>query len=279
MLLALTFCKVAKCMMDNPRFIDTHCHFDFPPFSDALSDSLEKAAEGGITDIIIPTVSADNFQRVWSLSLDYPQLYAAMGFHPLYLSQFQEVHFEMLVDFLARKNKKCIAIGEIGLDLYMQDPQFERQQILLQRQLKLAKQFDLPIILHSRKSHDQLAAMLRRHDVPARGVVHGFAGSLSQAENFVKLGYYIGVGGTITYERANKTRQVMAQLPLSCLVFETDAPDMPVSGFQGEPNRPERIQWVFQSLCELRHESADEIAQQLYNNSRTLFNLNQTKMR
>lgn len=266
-------CKAILLMSDNIQFIDTHCHFDFPPFSEALTESLETAKQGGITDIIIPAVSQDNFQRIWNLAHEYSQLHAAMGFHPLYLSQFQESHFEKLTDFLMRKSQKCVAVGEIGLDLYMEDPQFERQQILLQRQLKLAKQFDLPVILHSRKTHDQLVAMLRRYEVPAGGVVHGFAGSLSQAESFVKLGYYIGVGGTITYERANKTRQVMAQLPLSCLVFETDAPDMPVSGFQGEPNRPERIQWVFQSLCELRHESPDEIAQQLYNNSRTLFNL------
>ncbi|EFB71017.1 Uncharacterized deoxyribonuclease YjjV [Providencia rustigianii] len=261
-------------MMHSPRFIDTHCHFDFPPFSDSYPENLELAKQAGITDIIIPSVSADNFQRVWALAHQYSQLHAAMGFHPLYLNQFQEFQFDELVSYLKQSSQKCVAIGEIGLDLYMQDPLFELQQTLLQRQLKLAKQFDLPVILHSRKSHDQLVAMLRRHEVPARGVVHGFSGSLSQAQSFVKLGYYIGVGGTITYERANKTRQVMAQLPLNCLVFETDAPDMPVSGFQGEPNRPERIQWVFRALCELRHESPDEIAQQLYNNSKILFNLN-----
>lgn len=155
----------------------------------------------------------------------------------------------------------------------MQEPLFDLQQRVLIAQLKLAKQYDRPVILHSRKSHDQLAAILRRYPVPACGVIHGFAGSLSQAQAFIKLGYSIGVGGTITYERANKTRQAIAQLPLTSLVFETDAPDMPVSGFQGEPNRPERIQWIFQSLCELRHESPDEIAQQLYINSLSLFNL------
>ncbi|HGN1707674.1 TPA: TatD family hydrolase [Providencia rettgeri] len=257
----------------NPKFIDTHCHFDFPPFSDSFTESLSSAQQSGVSEIIIPTVSVDNFQRVWQLAQQYPQLYAAMGFHPLYLSQYQEQHIDILVDYLNRKDKKCVAVGEIGLDLYMQDPQFEHQQAVLSAQLKLAKQFDLPVILHSRKSHDPLAAILRRIDVPARGVIHGFAGSLSQAQAFVKLGYYIGVGGTITYERANKTRYVMSQLPLSSLLFETDAPDMPVSGFQGEPNRPERIQWVFRSLCELRHESPSEIAQQLYNNSLSLFNL------
>ena len=259
--------------MDNLRFIDTHCHFDFPPFSDAFTDSLALAKQNGVSKIIIPTVSVDNFARVWQLAQQHSSLYAAMGFHPLYLSQYQDQHIDILVDYLNKKDKNCVAIGEIGLDLYMQNPQFEHQQKILSAQLRLAKQFDLPVILHSRKSHDQLAAILRRMDVPARGVIHGFAGSLSQAQAFVKLGYYIGVGGTITYERANKTRNVISNLPLSSLLLETDAPDMPVSGFQGEPNRPERIQWVFRALCELSHESPVEIAQQLYNNSLSLFNL------
>lgn len=254
-------------------FVDTHCHFDFPPFMDAIEASLASANQAGISDIIIPTVSVDNFERVWHLAHNYSQLHAAMGFHPLYLNVFQEQHVEILSSYLARHSDKCVAVGEIGLDLYMQEPLFELQQRVLIEQLKLAKQFDLPVILHSRKSHDQLVAILRRYCVPARGVVHGFAGSLSQAQAFIKLGYFIGVGGTITYERANKTRQAIAQLPLTSLVFETDAPDMPVSGFQGEPNRPERIQWVFKSLCELRHESPDEIAEQLYKNSLSLFRL------
>lgn len=104
-------------------------------------------------------------------------------------------------------------------------------------------------------------------------MVHGFAGSLEQAQAFIKLGYYIGVGGTISYLRAQKTRNVMAALPLSALVLETDAPDMPLAGFQGQPNRPERAVEIFSILCELRTESAEEIAKQLYTNSLCLFNL------
>ena len=254
-------------------FIDTHCHFDFPPFSESMSDSLQLAQQVGISDIIIPAVSADNFARVWQLAHQYSQLHAAIGFHPLYLNMYQASHTDVLVDYLKQHSQKCVAVGEIGLDLYMEDPQFEIQQTVLSAQLKLAKQFDLPVILHSRKSHDQLAAMLRRYDVPAKGVVHGFSGSLSQALAFIKLGYFIGVGGTITYERANKTRHVVSQLPLTSLVFETDAPDMPVSGFQGEPNRPERIEWVFRALCMLRPEPPEQIAEQLYRNSIKLFRL------
>ncbi|HEJ9737017.1 TPA: TatD family hydrolase [Proteus mirabilis] len=115
--------------------------------------------------------------------------------------------------------------------------------------------------------------MLRRYSVPRKGVIHGFSGSLQQAERFVQQGYFIGVGGTITYPRAQKTRRAIASLPLERLLLETDAPDMPVSGFQGEPNRPERILAVFSSLCELRQESAEVIANQLYLNSLQLFQL------
>ncbi|VEA71713.1 Uncharacterized deoxyribonuclease YjjV [Serratia rubidaea] len=155
----------------------------------------------------------------------------------------------------------------------MAEPQFERQQTLLRAQLQLAKRHDLPVILHSRRSHDPLAAMLRRADLPRRGVVHGFAGSLSQAQAFVRLGYFIGVGGTISYQRAQKTRAVMAQLPLSALLLETDAPDMPLAGYQGEPNRPERAAEVFQALCQLRSEPPEQIADRLWQNTQSLFAL------
>jgi len=144
---------------------------------------------------------------------------------------------------------------------------------MLDAQLKLAKRYDLPVILHSRRTHDKLAAHLKRHDLPRAGVVHGFSGSLQQAERFVALGYKIGVGGTITYPRASKTRDVMAQLPLSALVLETDAPDMPLNGWQGQANRPERIVEVFQTLCSLRSEPADVIADTFIHNCNELFNL------
>jgi len=142
---------------------------------------------------------------------------------------------------------------------------------MLEAQLRLAKRYDLPVILHSRRTHDKLAMLLKKHALPRTGVVHGFAGSLQQAERFVQAGYKIGVGGTITYPRASKTRDVMARLPLSALLLETDAPDMPLNGFQGQPNRPEQVARVFASLCELRQEPADVIANALIHNTKALF--------
>jgi len=255
------------------RFTDTHCHFDFPPFVGDEEKSIARAAEAGVERIIVPAVDASRFAHIVALAAQHPALYAALGLHPIAIDRHEDAHLDQLESWLQQQPAKLAAIGEIGLDLYMENPQFARQEFLLDAQLRLAKQYELPVILHSRRTHDKLALHLRRHDLPRRGVVHGFAGSLQQAQAFIKLGYAIGVGGTITYARASKTRNTLAQLPLEALLLETDAPDMPLHGFQGEPNRPERARLVWQTLCELRPESPQAIAEALWRNTCALFNL------
>jgi TatD DNase family protein len=255
------------------KFIDTHCHFDFPPFVDDARESIARAAQSGVERIIVPCVDASRFALVTQLAQQHQALYAALGLHPINIAAHQDAHLDELESWLKKPESKRVAIGEIGLDLYMDDAQFDKQTRLLDAQLRLAKQYDLPVILHSRRTHDRLAMHLRRHDLPRRGVVHGFAGSQQQAERFIQLGYAIGVGGTITYERATKTRNTLANLPLEALLLETDAPDMPLQGFQGQPNRPERARNVFEVLCQLRSESPEEIANALWHNSLHLFAL------
>lgn len=255
------------------RFIDTHCHFDFPPFVDDAEGSIALAAQSGVERIIVPSVDASRFARVSQLAQQHEALYAALGLHPINIATHRDADVEALEGWLQTPDSKRVAIGEIGLDLYMQDAQFDKQTRLLDAQLQLAKRYDLPVILHSRRTHDQLALHLRRHNLPRRGVVHGFAGSLQQAERFIQLGYAIGVGGTLTYERASKTRNTLATLPLTSLLLETDAPDMPLQGFQGQPNRPERARNVFEVLCQLRRESPDVIADALWQNSLRVFAL------
>ena len=212
------------------RFIDTHCHFDFPPFSGDEEASLQRAAQAGVGKIIVPATEAENFARVQALAEKYQPLYAALGLHPGMLEKHSDVSLDQLQQALERRPAKVVAVGEIGLDLFGDDPQFERQQWLLDEQLKLA-------------------------------------------ERFIQLGYKIGVGGTITYPRASKTRDVIAKLPLASLLLETDAPDMPLNGFQGQPNRPEQAVRVFDVLCELRPEPEDEIAEVLLNNTYALFSV------
>lgn len=252
-------------------FYDTHCHFDFPPFSDDETNSVALAAQAGVTKIIVPAIEADRFSTVLALADNYPALYAALGLHPIVIHKHQDASLTLLEHHLKQQPEKLVAIGEIGLDLYMENPLFDKQEGMLDAQLKLAKCYDLPVILHSRRTHDKLAAHLKRHNLPRTGVIHGFSGSLQQAERFVALGYKIGVGGTITYPRANKTRDVMARLPLSALILETDAPDMPLNGWQGQPNRPERIVDVFQTLSTLRSEPPEVIANAIISNCNELF--------
>ncbi|MEB7918199.1 TatD family hydrolase [Enterobacter mori] len=255
------------------RFVDTHCHFDFPPFTGDEVPSIDRAARAGVDAIIVPAIEAAYFERVLDLARRHDALYAALGLHPIVIEHHLEEHLDRLDAVLQTAENKLVAIGEIGLDLYRENPQFERQQTILDAQLRLAKRHDLPVILHSRRTHDKLAMHLKRIDLPRRGVVHGFSGSLQQAQRFIELGYHIGVGGTITYPRASKTRDVMARLPLSALLLETDAPDMPLNGFQGQPNRPEQAARVFTTLCELRPEPAAVIADALLENTRTLFGI------
>ncbi|MFH7908268.1 TatD family hydrolase [Enterobacter cloacae] len=255
------------------RFVDTHCHFDFPPFTGDETQSIERAAQAGIHAMIVPAIEVDRFERVLDLARRHPALYAALGLHPIVIEHHLDEHLDVLDAALQTRENKLVAMGEIGLDLYRDNPQFERQQTILDAQLRLAKRHDLPVILHSRRTHDKLAMHLKRIDLPRKGVVHGFSGSLQQAQRFIELGYKIGVGGTITYPRASKTRDVMAQLPLSALLLETDAPDMPLNGFQGQPNRPEQAARVFATLCELREEPETEIADALLENTRALFGI------
>ena len=253
------------------RFIDTHCHFDFPPFVDNERLSLHQAAQAGVEKIILPATEADNFARVSALAQQHDALYMALGLHPIVIEKHTDASLEQLENYLSARPQKLVAIGEIGLDLWRDDPQFERQESLLTAQLMLAKRYDLPVILHSRRTHDKLVPHLKRQNLPRTGVIHGFAGSWVQAERFIQLGYKIGVGGTITYLRASKTRNVVAQLPLDALLLETDAPDMPLNGFQGQPNRPEQVARVFATLCELRPEPADVIANAIWRNTIALF--------
>ena len=263
--------------------IDTHCHFDAPPFAGHCEEAWAQARSQGVAAMLVPAVSEQNFAAVLALSAQ-EGIYAALGLHPLFVAQHTESALACLETLLTQhaagalctddgRALKVSAIGEIGLDLWMPEPDLARQITLLRAQLALANRFALPVVLHSRKSHDLLLRELRRCPPARGGVLHGFSGSLQQAQAFVALGLCIGVGGVISYARAQKTRRTVAALPLECLVLETDAPDMPLSGYQGQPNRPERVQQVFQALCELRSESPDYIAEIVYKNSVKMLNL------
>ncbi|MDH2924146.1 TatD DNase family protein [Nicoletella semolina] len=260
------------------RFFDTHTHLDF--LSQALNcpigELTKNAQQQGIERLLIVAISAKNFEKVTACAKQFPlQLRYGLGLHPLYIEQHQERDLAILEQLLAQQDPLCTAVAEIGLERAVEslrcNEMWKKQCMFLERQLLLAKRYDLPINLHSRQSHDQLFPFLKKAQLARTGVVHGFAGSYEQAKRFVDLGYKIGVGGTITYQRANKTRETIRKLPLDALLLETDCPDMPVFGFQGQPNRPEYMKVTFQTLCELRTETAEQVAKTIWHTSEQLF--------
>lgn len=260
------------------RFFDTHTHLDYlsEMLNLSVSELVTEATSAQVEKLLVVAVFADNFERVIRTAQAMPHhVVYGLGLHPLYIQQHKQEDLECLENHLAKQDPLCTAIAEIGLEKAVAEvctPDLWKKQCeYLEAQLTLSKRFNLPVNLHSRKSHDTLFSFLKKAQLPRTGVVHGFAGSYEQAKRFVDLGYKIGVGGTITYARANKTREAIKKLPLDSLLLETDSPDMPVFGYQGQPNRPERLKVSFDALCTLRSESPLSIAETIWQNSLQLF--------
>lgn len=260
------------------QFFDTHTHLDYLAKSLALpmTQLVENANLAQVEQMLVVAVFADNFEDVINAARQAPNhLVYGLGLHPLYIQQHKWEDLATLESYLARQDPQCTAIAEIGLEKAVEqvasEKLWKKQCDFLEAQLAFSKRFNLPVNLHSRKSHDALFSFLKKAQLTQTGVVHGFAGSYEQAKRFVDLGYKIGVGGTITYERANKTREAIRKLPLESLLLETDSPDMPVFGYQGQPNRPERLVQTFKALCALRAEEPSLIAKTIWQNSVALF--------
>ncbi|MGF1764140.1 TatD family hydrolase [Aliivibrio kagoshimensis] len=257
------------------RFIDTHCHLDFDVFKDNISHQLSVAKAAGVDTIILPAVGESNWLRIEALAKQYPEIYYALGCHPFFMDQHRDDVVSVLSDKLAHRHFRCVAIGECGLDkVAAKTPaQWEKQRTLFKAHCSLAVLHNLPLIIHSRNAHSEVIEILKHKKPAAKGVIHGFSGSYQQAMQYVELGFYIGVGGTITYPRANKTRKTISKLPLSALLLETDSPDMPTYGRQGAPNHPQYVREIFDELCLLRSEDAQTIASLIVQNSNSLFKI------
>lgn len=254
------------------RFSDSHCHFDFPAFHPDRVAILRQCASRGVMRIFIPGVEVAQWQPLLDLCTAHPELSCALGMHPCFDPQPQ--HLSALDDMLGHPQVR--ALGEIGLHGPL--GQLERQQTMLEAQLELAQVHQLPVILHQVQAHQAMMASLQRVPPPRGGVVHAFAGSLEMAQTYhQRWGLLLGVGGIMTYPRAQKTRRALAQIDAAALVLETDAPDMPLHGFQGARNSPLQIPNVFRALCALRglHTEAERqaLAEQLEHNADRLWGL------
>jgi TatD DNase family protein len=206
---------------------------------------------------VIPAVDADHWQPLLELCRQETGLYPALGLHPVYLDQHRPEDIALLQTEVERQ--RPVAIGEIGLDYFVEGLDRERQRGLFEAQLRVAYDAGLPVLLHVRKAHDQVLAALRRIPVVG-GIAHAFNGSLQQAQQYLERGFKFGFGGTLTYERSRRIRSLARQLPLEAIVLETDAPDMAVAAHRGERNSPEYLPDCLQALAEVRDEDADSLA-------------------
>lgn len=209
-------------------WIDTHCHLDAAEFDADRDAVVARARAAGVTQIVIPAVAASNLDTVRLLAIEHDFAYA-LGIHPLCVMRAAEGDLARLAEALEthHADPRLVAVGEIGLDFFVPGLDLDIQQHFYIEQLKLAKRAGLPVLLHVRRSADKLLAGLRRVGFTHGGIAHAFNGSEQQAQAFIDLGFKLGFGGTLTFERSLQIRRIAAQMPETALVMETDAPDIP----------------------------------------------------
>lgn len=242
-------------------WIDTHCHLDAAEFDADRASVAAAARAAGVSRIVIPSVGRANFAIVRELAQQTPGGAYALGIHPMYTPHAQDGDLDLLRMEIEASldDPRFVAIGEIGLDYFVPGLDEARQQHFYQAQLKLAREFDLPVLCHVRKSQDRVLAGLRRFNV-RRGIAHAFNGSFQQAEAYLAQGLHLGFGGNLTFERALQIRRLAAQLPLDALVVETDAPDIAPEWRYRMRNTPDQVPAIGAALAALRDLDATELA-------------------
>ncbi len=259
-------------------WIDTHCHLDAPEFANDLAAVRQRARTAGVVHCVLPAVRAQDFERTRQLAHQLGDSYA-LGIHPLYVAQAEQEDLHLLAQALQRHrdDPRLVAVGEIGLDYFVpalcEEPLRSRQEYFYQAQLKLAREYRLPVILHVRRSADHLLKGLRLigQGDPWLGIAHAFNGSIQQAKGLIAQGLKLGFGGALTYERASNLRRLASELPLASIVLETDAPDMPphwlytsaqqrAQGHQQGRNEPVELPRIAQQLASLRGLSLSMLA-------------------
>ncbi len=255
--------------------VDSHCHLDAAEFDPDRPDVIARARDAGVDRQVVPAVDAAAWPKLREVCASAPGLHPAYGLHPMYLSAHRPGHLDALREWIQREHP--VAVGECGLDFFVEGLDIELQQRYFDGQLALAREFDLPVIVHARRAVDAVTAAIRRiggnHGGGLRGVVHSFSGSLEQARRLARSGFMIGLGGPVTYERANRLRKLAAGIPIEWLLLETDAPDQPDAGIRGQRNEPARLRNVLQVIAGLRGEDPDAIASATTRNAERLFGL------
>lgn len=251
--------------------IDSHVHLDHHVFDADRDDVIARAGAAGVWQLVIPAVDRPSWPRIHALAArTVGQCFPAYGLHPLFVAADPEFDPAALATWCDAH--ACVAIGEIGLDFHATEPAAALQRRCFAAQLALARERDLPVIVHARQSLEEVILTLRRYP-GIRGVVHSFSGSEEQARQLWRLGFRLGIGGVVTYPRARRLRRIVAQMPIEHLLLESDAPDQPGVNHRGERNEPAFVAEVLRAVAELRGEPAAAIAAATSANTRQLFAL------
>jgi len=250
--------------------VDSHSHFDASEFDPDRDAALARARAAGVDRHVVPAGAAASWPRLREVCARDGGLFPAYGLHPMYLAEHQPAHLDELRQWIERE--RPVAVGECGLDFFVEGLDADDQQHYFDGQLQLAREFDLPVIVHARRAVDAVIASFKRVG-GVRGVVHSFSGSPEQARQLWHMGFLIGLGGPVTYERANRLRTLARSMPLDFLLLETDAPDQPDAGIRGQRNEPARLAVVRDVIAGLRDIAPEELARATTQNAERLFGL------
>ena len=253
-----------------PKLVDSHVHLDDDAFAADRDAVIVRARAAGVDTMIVPAVDAASWPRIKALCEGQRGLFPAFGLHPMFLSRHASGHVDALPAWL--DDGCAVAVGEIGLDFHVEDLDRDLQRDCFAGQLQLARERKLPVIVHARGALEEVTLTLRRTGA-LRGVVHSFSGSEQQAHQLWDLGFHLGIGGPVTYERAQRLRRIVARMPIEFLLLESDAPDQPDAAHRGQRNEPARVAEVLRCVAMLRGETEAHVADATSANARRLFGL------
>lgn len=252
--------------------IDTHSHIDMDNFKDKFDEIVENAKAFGVEKIVIPGVEPAGFERISMLCKKYENVYGAVGVHPSDAVKFDESAEKAMKELLS--HPKIVAVGEIGLDYYWDKSQVELQKEVFARQIEIAKEFKKPVLVHDREAHQDTFEILKAAKAKEVGVVmHCFSGSPEFALECVKEGFYVALGGVVTFKNAKKMKEVAQVVPLNRLLLETDAPYLAPEPFRGKENQPAYVKFTAEEIANLRGISFDEVASKTTENAKRVLNL------
>lgn len=250
---------------------DTHAHYDSEQFNEDREELLCSMEEQGVGTIVNVCASYASCERVTNMVQKYPFMYAAVGIHPDHVGSLNEETFAKMKELFSRD--KVIAVGEIGLDYYWDNESHDLQKKWFIRQLELAGELDLPVLIHSRDAAADTMEIMKAHAEGLNGVIHCYSYSKEMAQEYVKMGFYIGVGGVVTFKNGRKLKETVAEIPLESIVLETDCPYLAPEPYRGKRNHSAYIRYVAETIAEIKGVTYEEVVAQTEENARKMYRL------